>query len=69
MSDAQNKGKGLTKLFIAVIVVGALIFIGDIFYDKKSGEKALALCGEGNVKAVITKGFFKREIACINNAG
>lgn len=54
------------KIITTLLSIGLLFYLGDIFYDMTSGEVALKECGEGNVKAVSTKGFFKREISCFS---
>lgn len=58
----------LANLVLTFFIFGGLLFFADIFYDQKSGDKALAICGNGNVKSVSTKGYFKRDIVCFNNA-
>jgi hypothetical protein len=36
-------------------------------YDSDFGETALEQCGEGNVKSVSTKGYFKKNVVCFTD--
>tara|TARA_R110002020_G_scaffold42092_5_gene123633 strand:+ start:225 stop:431 length:207 start_codon:yes stop_codon:yes gene_type:complete len=60
----NTNGKKYIKITVTLLSISLLIYLGDIFYDMKSGDAALTKCGEGNVEAVSTKGFYKREISC-----
>jgi len=64
MPESQTKKKLPIKVAIALVGLGFLFFVGDIFYDTKSGDAAILKCGEGKVKSVSTKGFFQRDISC-----
>lgn len=67
MSEQKSTKTKFIKIIIMLFIVGLLIHLADIFYDRKSGEIALNECGDGNVKSVSTKGYFKRDISCIGS--
>lgn len=65
MSEQKSTKTKFIKIITTLFIVGLLIHVADIFYDRQSGEVALNECGDGNVKSVSTKGYFKRDISCI----
>lgn len=54
---------GVWGLLFGLIVIS--FFLGDVYYDVvQTPERAIAQCGKGKVKAVVTTGFYKREVTC-----
>lgn len=66
MSENKNINAKSFKIIISLFSIGVMFHLGDIFFDMTSGEVALQECGEGNVKAVSTKGYFKHDISCFS---
>lgn len=47
------------------VLLGMLFFVGDIYHDLVIvPQKAVAQCGEGNVKQVSTRGFYRLTVSC-----